>query len=147
MTLAGFLKIDMLDALVISAPYGFRDLRNVAKSIAKLKLVDEPKLLEEFVHIIGQMKGRSTMRNDVAHNLWRNGRRPDAIAPMYVSIREERADLMGLHDDHRDYLLEEFSDAAVELNGLNMGLISFWEKAGMDDAIRQNTAASSISNS
>lgn len=147
MTLAGLLKIDLLDALAITAPYGSVSLRNVAKSIAKLKWEDRPELLAEFLHLVGKIKGRATMRNDIAHNLWRVGRRPSSIAPMYVSVREDRADLIGLGEEHRDYLLDEFSDAAVELNDMNMLLSAFWEKAGLAAIIRAKTEVSSTSSS
>ena len=113
LTLSGILNVNISTMMILASPYGATDLRNVAKSIAKLKY--KGKQLDKFLGITGIVKKHSVLRNAIAHSMWTKGYREDSIRPIRMQIREGKANPKGFHEEEKDYSLNDFELAASEL--------------------------------
>lgn len=131
--LSGILEIDLTYALIVFAPYGARDVKNVAKSLAKERL--KPSLAEEFNCIVGDWSGYSHLRNTIAHSRWTLGLEPGAIKPRGVNIREGRAKFAGDGDDEKGYIASDLNDVVAKLDAINERLKRFLKSSGLAQII------------
>jgi hypothetical protein len=116
--LATLMGIELVDVMILTEPYSSLNLRNVAKSLAKVKEpINEP--VRVFLQIVGDFGAFGAIRNNIAHNRWTDGSRPNSVKPSRLDIREGKARVYGASHEERDWLLEELyqqSDALVDLN-------------------------------
>src|SRR5690242_15544154 len=76
--LAGILETPLMEALVVTEPYGGLSLKNVAKSATKISRLSEHDR-ETFIQIVGDWSSFAPLRHAVAHRRWEVGARPDSI--------------------------------------------------------------------
>ena len=113
-------------ALILQEPYGSGNLKNVAKSIAKINLHDNIK--DEFISLVGNIVSFSKLRNYIAHSRWNVGTRPESFKPMSLNIRGDRADYLGLEDDEKDWTAKELNVEYQKLYKHSCDLIDFMSK-------------------
>lgn len=137
-TLGGFLGHGVVQALVLSAPYTSLQLRNVMKSMAHLHMHEGSHSREMLNIVIGIHKKAGTLRNDIAHNLWRKGDRAGAVAPAYMEIRNEKPQLKGVLETHRDYTMADLEKCANGLVAANTILSKIHTSAEFQQALECN---------
>lgn len=128
---------------VLTAPYTSTDLYNVAKSLTKMHFGENDKFGAQAIELIGRYKSFSQLRNFIAHCSWVDGSRDDSIRPVYMKIREGRADGRGFSDDERDYTLNELRESALALFKLNDDFVAFIRASGLAANMDENTAETS----
>lgn len=133
LAISGILGLAPSDTFILANPYTSLNLRNVAKSVAKLYL--QPKDAETFVQIVGDYGAFARVRNDICHNRWTFGDRPNSLRPAYMEIRSGRADPKGYNEGESDYTLDDFGEKANDLFELNRRLVSFLKSSGIDERI------------
>jgi hypothetical protein len=131
--LSGILRVHLSEAMVITSPYSAAQLKNVAKSIAKIKL--RPELAEQFVSLVGRWSAHSRLRNDIAHNRWTKGGKPGSIKPVYINIRDDKARFGGYDEEERDWTTDEIGKAFNQLASINEEIKTFLVDSGLDDII------------
>lgn len=125
---------------VMASPYNANDLYNVSKSIVKLVLPDEKNSDRvRLINLIGEWKRHSTVRNHIAHAIWTTGTREDSIRPVYMNIREGRADGRGYGPEEKDYTLDELIDHATALEKNYRSIQSFIVEKGFAPDMAENT--------
>lgn len=129
--LAGIMKVPIHVAMIAAEPYGWRDLQNVSKSVAKLGL--EASQAEGLSKIIGDFGAHSRLRNHIAHHRWTEGVREGSIQPVYMHIRKGRADPHGYRADETDYTLDDFEATIRSMARLNEQLVAFMSSTGLTD--------------
>jgi hypothetical protein len=140
-TLAGYLGQGLTMALALTAPYSSTNLRNAMKAATKLAFREDAKMRELIIEKIGVLSAVSTLRNDIAHNIWKEGDRPDSIAPCYMDIRAERAEFKGFQEKNRDYTMGELQEAANKLHYANEFLAALHRTPEFQASIERNTSA------
>lgn len=66
--------------------------------------------------IIGKCEELNRIRNDVAHGLWHNGRRPRSITPLGVKAKGGNIKLRSVLENQPDYTPEDLYKVADELH-------------------------------
>jgi hypothetical protein len=131
--LCGILELKLAHAMITFQPYTAQSLKKAAKSLAKERL--KPPLADKFSCIVGDWYAHNRLRNDIAHNRWTDGARPNAIKPRYVSINADRADWFGDDDTETDYAPEDIEERAESLNSVNERLKAFLQESGLQSII------------
>jgi hypothetical protein len=132
--LAGLLKADLDDMLVLTDSYSAVALRNVAKVIAKTHIKDERER-DRFVELVGRLKAHGPLRNHIAHSRWKPGKRPGSIKVLGIDIRSGSLKVLGHQDDEQDWLASEIMDDAAKLMKLNRDIVAYMEDTGIRDFI------------
>lgn len=123
---------------VLTAPYTANDLYNVAKSVAKMHFPEGNENRDKLIELIGRYKGYSKLRNFIAHSFWTKGTRPDSIRPVYMHIREGRADGRGFSAEEPDYTITELREAANGLLYLYGDFKAFLRSSGLAANMEEN---------
>lgn len=147
LALAGVLNALPHEIMILTEPCSSQALRNVAKSIAKLRLPASQQ--GNFVQLIGDFAGHGSLRNQIAHNRWTRGTRPNSIRPVQMDIRSGKAKPKGYDPEESDYTLLEIGKRADELFSLNSRIVEFMNIAGLTKNIedRMNAERSAIASS
>jgi len=136
--LSAILDLSIYEFAVVAEPYSGATLRNVAKSIVKLKLAPDDPMRDKLLQAIGTLYSYSTLRNQIAHAKWAPGRRPDSIQPLYVQTRSGRARFVGSNDEDDDYTTEELVNLANEVKAINNRLYDLKLEGGYNAIIERN---------
>ena len=139
LSLAGILNALPHEIMILSEPYSSLSLRNVSKSIAKLRL--PKKHQEQFMHLIGEFGGHAQLRNHIAHNRWTRGTRPNSIRPVQMDIRSGKAKPKGYDPEERDFTLEEIGLRANQLFELNSKIVQFMIGTGLSEILENRLEA------
>ena len=140
-TVSAILRLDIARTLVVLQPSSATDLKNVAKSLAKMTL--DPKWSEVFCCIVGDWSAHNALRNLIAHSAWADGDRPGSIKPRNLSIREGRAKFAGDGEDEASYTADELEAAAKSLAFINKRNLQFLEDSGLRRIIDEKIDAES----
>jgi hypothetical protein len=138
------IPIALLATLV--EPCSSLELRNVAKSTAKLVEIDETNR-ERFCWLIGQLGSFGPLRNNIAHRRWTPGRRPGSIKPVAIDIRSGSAKMIGIRDDERDWTTDELFNDANRLHWIGEELYELVRKAFPDIADTMESSNSEMDSS
>lgn len=141
--LGAMLHLPMEFMLLLSAPYTSLHLRNATKAVAKIVIHDDQVTLEKLVGLLGTHKSLSLIRNDISHNMWRQGD-GDAIRPMGADIREGKLEFVGIADDDRQYSREDLRLAANKSVRLVGDLIKFQDDPAFIACVARNADLSSL---
>lgn len=114
---------------ILSEPYGTMDLRNVTKSIVKSSDISD-ELQERIVQLVGDFKTFSGLRTDICHSMWGDGICPNSIRPLRLDIRSGKLVLKGVHDDDKDWALDELEEQAKRLNALHARQVAVLKELG-----------------
>jgi hypothetical protein len=106
---------------------------------------------EEFEKLMSRLKTASDLRNRIAHNRWKSGRRKGAIKPMILSARENLK-VVGLEDNEKEWTAKELTIEADKFSQLGADITAFAVKHDLlrkdeDESIAEKTADSSPDNS
>jgi hypothetical protein len=146
MGLACVLGIELIDLMILSEPYTSLNLRNVSKSIAKVREPITPEA-ERFLQIVGDFGAFGTLRNLIAHSRWREGHRAGSIRPSRLDIREGKARVYGLGEEEEDWTVADLWAEADKLVDLNRRIQAFLVDVGAEDRILKNNRDTSSSTS
>lgn len=135
LSLAGILNALPHEIMILSEPYSSLGLRNVSKSIAKLRLPQDHQ--EQFMQLIGEFGGYAQLRNHIAHNRWTRGTRIGSIRPVQMDIRSGKAKPKGYDPEEPDFTLEEIGLRANQLFELNSKIVEFMIGAGLSENIEK----------
>lgn len=131
--LSAVLDQSVVATMVLTEPYAARSLRNVAKAIAKLKMLPDHR--DEFLNLLGRYKQWSSLRNYIAHSRWTHGSMDGAIKPIYVEIRNDKPDTKGIDPSEKDFSIDDFKQAANDLLRLNNDIQAFMASSGISEKI------------
>lgn len=137
--LAGMLRIDLVELLILTEPHSSMDLRNVAKSIAKERFKLTPEV-ERFCQLVGDLGAFGALRNAVAHSRWTKGARQCSIKPFRVDIRSGSARFIGDDDEERDWTADELTEQGQKLFELNHRIVQFMKETGIAAAMERKDA-------
>lgn len=136
--LSGILNVSLAEAMIAFQPYTAQSLKKAAKSLAKERL--KPELSATFCCIVGDWYSKNRLRNDIAHNRWTDGIRPNSIKPRHVSINADRADWFGDDESEDDYTAEDIEAHADALHEVNERLKAFLQESGLQSIIEAKIA-------
>lgn len=63
---------------------------------------------------LARLKRHSAVRNAIAHQTWKTGRRPNAIKPLTLLVHGGSGKIFGLSDNERDYTVTDLWNIANE---------------------------------
>lgn len=132
-TVSGILEADLADVLVLSEPYSALQLRNVAKSLGKMRL--KPELSDKFCWIVGEWAKFAPIRNAIAHHRWSAGSQPDSIKPRSIDIRSGKVSWHGDDPEEASYTADDLHKMADGLIKVDQELRSFLAKSGLETII------------
>lgn len=140
--LCGILELPLGEAMITFQPYTAQNLKKAAKSLAKARL--KPTLAEQFGGIVGDWYAHNRIRNEIAHNRWADGVRPEAIKPRYVSINADRADWYGDDESETDYTADDLEQIAAKLVQVDDRLRTFLQVSGLAKIIDAKMAEARV---
>lgn len=137
--LAAMLELTLTELLTLTEPASSFDLRNLAKSIAKLRVTDA-KEIERFCHLVGELGTFGPLRNAIGHSRWTKGARRGSIKPFHMDIRSGTAKFRGTDPNERDWTAKELQVEADRLYNLNVQLIRYMKKMKFFEDMAENTS-------
>lgn len=98
--------------------------------IALMKEIQRPTDEErkEFEEIIDRIRSVGDFRNLIAHQTWIQGKKPNTIKPVRISV-SRTINILG-DANSAEYEPKAFADEADKIRGLQKELIKFWTKLG-----------------
>jgi hypothetical protein len=119
-------------AMMLCEPYTTANLRNVTKIIAAA--YDLPcDIRQRIADMVGELKSFGKLRNDIGHNMWKDGVRPNSIKPIHLDIRSGKPVFRGAEDGERDWTIEELEAEAVRLNALHSAQLKLLRDLGVEN--------------
>jgi hypothetical protein len=139
-----FARFEVLIGIIINQVLGGRKLSMTAIAISSLSYSQKSDALKTLLKIaifpdnhntvitglISDFNAYSQLRNDIAHNIWREGKRHTSIKAVSVSSRGGKVKIRGISHDETDYTLGELTDIADNLTRIHDELRGFLEKVG-----------------
>jgi len=127
---------NLSSVLFMTGGLGFRARRDCLLNIAKLK---RPDIVPELEKILERIQTANTLRNNVAHSIWKPGRRPGSIKPIGAITQGGKARVVGVSDNEREWTPEELWNDAHQIELLHTELDEFSERSGLAAIIDRMT--------
>jgi hypothetical protein len=139
-----FARFERLVEIVINAALGGRMFGLTALTISGLAYNAKCEALESLLRLvtfadnqnseilghITSFNAYSPLRNFIAHRSWIPGTREGSIKPLSVSARGGKAKVVGVHDEERDYTLDELFEIAGDLARIHDAFQAFLLRVG-----------------
>lgn len=119
------LKMSTEQAAVSLSQYGYEQLRGLLQ--AMIEEASAPKNhKEEFLDLIAAIHKKAPLRNNVAHSVWRAGRKDKTIKPFVLKMKGKMF-VLGTHHNEKDWTAEELhaeaDDILLRLSNLHQYLV------------------------
>jgi hypothetical protein len=148
---AQLLQISMTDSMIMMAGVGY-----AAKRAALLSILENHDVpldrKTKIIKFLDEFHKHNNLRNNIAHNSWLEGRRPNSIKPGLVIVRGGKGRFIGVEDNEPDMTFEDFSVAMCELGNLYNAFLDYLEPIGLltpieadEDAPKRTRKSSSTS--
>lgn len=107
------LGIETHASALVFAAYGYDALKNLLQAvISESNQPDDEKKVA--LKLIEKVQDKSRLRNNVAHNSWKPGRRPGSIKPMVLRTKGAFL-ILGIEHNEKDWTAKELSAEADEI--------------------------------
>ena len=149
--MAGLMGADLVTVMALTEPYSSLDLRNVLKSLNKAGAFPHelsPEERNRLTHLIGTLQSFGKLRNNIAHNIWRDGDKPDSIKPVYIDIRSGKVKEVGADPEEKSYTRDDLLNETMRIEQLVSDITQFLEDTGLQahiDANIEQTKSATIS--
>ena len=114
-------KVSNLDSVyggVFTSELPYRGKKDTLAAILDLRKVPAEQI-EKLNGYLGQVHKWNSLRNAIAHNVWKPGRRPGSVMPFGLSVRNRDQIFVGYEEKDRDYTAEELLQIGNELISLH----------------------------
>jgi hypothetical protein len=81
--------------------------------------------------LFDEVETHNKLRNNIAHAIWRNGKRAGSIKPMNFIVRGGRGKIVGQSDDEKDYTFEDLGRVADRLRHIHSSIFSYIKQSGL----------------
>jgi hypothetical protein len=146
-TLMACLAAKLLDAHLgptafLMAGLGYAGKRDAILSLLKHSSLraDQKEKVESFLE---ELQGYNRLRNNAAHSVWIEGKRPDSIKPMVVVVKGGSGKVIGLKDNEQDYTPRELLQTADKISFLYNRFRDYLLAEGLLPVIAEKTEVSS----
>jgi hypothetical protein len=131
--IAQILGVPRSIVMMLCEPYTSNTLRNVTRSINAAHVL--PGINERITNLVGEFKSFGLLRNNISHNMWIVGTRPNSIKPIRLDIRSGKPEFYGGDDTERDWLLSELEAEAMRLEALHALQLKLLNDLGAEDIV------------
>jgi hypothetical protein len=127
---------DGVGPLLLSG-HGYDGLKNLLKTIiSALDITDDDK--EAALKLVDRIGDKANLRNNVAHNGWKKGKRKGSIKPMVIKTKGTLK-LLGVGHNEKDWTAAELHVEAQEILDRAYALGAFFKDRGLDIGNTQET--------
>jgi len=131
----GQANVEHLKILVLTKSLSYSQKRDTLYSYFKNFKLANPHHEIENKKIIDRADVYNSLRNNIAHVLWREGTRPDSIRAGHIDVRRGKGKIAGYSDEEKDYTLSELAAIANELRGITNALIRYLRDSGISSDV------------
>lgn len=86
---------------------------------------------DPITRLLDEVDTHSTLRNNIAHAIWHEGRRPGSIRPMTIITKGGKGKMLGHDDSHKDYTDREIGIIGDRLRAVHNEYIQFLRSSGL----------------
>ena len=123
------LKVEDGTGAFLLAGYNYDGLKNLVKSmVGESNLPDHES--KEILARIDKVNDKANLRNNVAHNPWKPGKRKGSIKSMVLKTKGNLK-IMGIEDNEKDWLASELDAEADEILRRGMAVGQFFVDRGI----------------
>ena len=90
----------------------------------------QPDIIKGLTRLMDRAKTAFALRNNIAHSVWRKGRKPGAIKPMSMSARGVLK-LLGSDHNEREWTAPQLEAEARKIHQLGIDLAKFMDRYGL----------------
>ena len=134
---AGILNTDLGTAYILLGEMTYRQKRQTIKHLNSTIGVNGI-VNQEINDALDRAHKHSKLRNLIAHYVWTNGRKPNAIKPLFLKLRGETLKALGMEDNEKNYSLDDLREAAKETHEAMYDLYQALEDGGLIERIEEN---------
>jgi len=131
----GQANVEHLKILVLTKSLSYSQKRDTLYSYFKNFKLANPHHEIENKKIIDRADVYNSLRNNIAHVLWREGTRPGSIRAGHIDVRRGKGKIAGYSDEEKDYTLSELAAIANELRGITNALIRYLRDSGISSDV------------
>ena len=132
---AGILGSDLGTAYILMGAMHYRQKRQTLTHL-NATLGIGGAISASLKDLLNRLDRHSALRNWIAHAVWTNGRRADSIKPMQILLRSDTLRVIGHDHNEQDYTVDDFRNAASELDAIGGDWREFLETAGLEARVK-----------
>jgi hypothetical protein len=106
-----------------------KDKRDYIQAMARISTWP-PYAIDGIMRLMDRAKTVFSLRNDVAHLVWRKGRKPGTIKPMSLSARSVLK-VLGSEHNEREWTAAQLEAEAHKIHELGLELARFMDRYGL----------------
>lgn len=139
--MAGITGMDLGPVAVLTAGLNYTAKRDALLSLIQATTVSEDKT-QQIREYLDELHKYNALRNSIAHSLWVQGERANAIKPMRLVVRGGVVKLLGHAEGEQDFTAEELLQSASEIAGIYNRFLEFLiaSKLIPESAVARNNA-------
>jgi hypothetical protein len=134
---AGVLDTDLATAYILMADTHYRQKRQTLLHLNSTVGVDGQRN-GVLTRILNDLHKFSTLRNQIAHSTWADGRKPGAIKPMQLKLRGETPKPLGDFHNEKNYTAEDLQREAMQLETIARRFRVFLIGSGLQERVEAN---------
>jgi hypothetical protein len=115
---------------MLTVELSYRARREALLSLMKAKPLPK-KQIERIETFLSSLHKRNALRNAIAHNVWKEGKRSGTVRPLGLSVRGGAVAFKGMADDEEEYTVDKLIKIANELGRLHDKFSAYLEKEGL----------------
>jgi hypothetical protein len=116
--ISAVIGVNVADVSMLTVELSYRARREALLSVIRAKPLPRPQL-ERIESFLAELHRHSGLRNAIAHNIWKEGRRPGSIRPLGLSVRGGKVSFKGIADNEPDYTVSQLFKIANDLTTLH----------------------------
>ncbi len=130
-TMAAVSELDLGKVAILTRDLGYSAKRDALYSYMEIMETSDD-LKSGIKGFLDEANEYNTLRNHIAHSLWRKGSRPTSLRPMTIKNRGGKGKIIG-SEDEPDYTLVELAHIADRLRQIHNSYIQFMRTRGFAD--------------
>ena len=87
-----------------------------------------------LIDLMERTKGAFSLRNTIAHCVWKKGRRAGAIKPLILSARGALK-VLGIDHNEKEWTAPQLADEAGKIHQLGLDIATFMQSYGLNPAL------------
>lgn len=124
---------------------GIKDKRDYIAAMSKETYLP-PESVAALDKLLTRVKTAATLRNNVAHCVWKPGRKPESLKPLIMSARQ-KLKLIGTKDNEKDWTAQELLNEANNNERLASEIHFFAQNHGLFPNIARTISLKKTDNS
>jgi hypothetical protein len=123
------LKIESASASLMFAAYSYDSLKNLLKAVITESSIPEADRAEGIKYV-DKVNDKATLRNNVAHNAWKPGRKDGNIKPMVLKTKGS-VFILGTEHNEKEWTAAELDAEADEILMRAVKVVEFFGLRGI----------------